>query len=92
MVTALKQIGFDYVFDTDFAADLTIMEEGSEFMQRFTHRDRYTLAHVHLLLPGLGAVCKEPVPPVHGQPLHRQEPPADVRRGGQELLRRKDRA
>ena len=34
MVTALKQIGFDYVFDTDFAADLTIMEEGSEFLHR----------------------------------------------------------
>ena len=41
MVSALKEIGFDYVFDTNFAADLTIMEEGSEFIQRFTHRDRY---------------------------------------------------
>ena len=34
MVTALKQIGFDYVFDTDFAADLTIMEESAEFLER----------------------------------------------------------
>jgi len=34
MVAALKQLGFDYVFDTDFSADLTIMEEGSEFLQR----------------------------------------------------------
>ena len=41
MNTALKQIGFDYVFDTNFAADLTIMEEGSEFIERFTHRDKY---------------------------------------------------
>ncbi len=41
MVTALKQIGFDYVFDTNFSADLTIMEEGSEFIERFTHRDQY---------------------------------------------------
>ena len=41
MVTALKIMGFDYVFDTDFAADLTIMEEGTEFLQRFTHRDQY---------------------------------------------------
>lgn len=32
MVTALKQVGFDYVFDTNFAADLTIMEEASEFI------------------------------------------------------------
>ncbi len=41
MVTALKQMGFDYVFDTNFTADLTIMEEGSEFVDRFTHRERY---------------------------------------------------
>ena len=34
MVTALKQMGFDYVFDTNFTADLTIMEEGSEFLHR----------------------------------------------------------
>ncbi len=41
MVAALKSIGFDYVFDTNFAADLTIMEEGSEFIDRFTHRGKY---------------------------------------------------
>jgi NADP-reducing hydrogenase subunit HndD len=34
MVTALRQLGFDYVFDTDFAADLTIMEEGTELLKR----------------------------------------------------------
>ncbi len=34
LVTALKELGFDYVFDTDFAADLTIMEEGTEFLNR----------------------------------------------------------
>lgn len=34
MVSALRQLGFDYVFDTDFAADLTIMEEGTELLQR----------------------------------------------------------
>ena len=41
MVAALRQVGFDYVFDTNFTADLTIMEEGSEFLERFTHRDQY---------------------------------------------------
>ena len=41
MVSALKRMGFDYVFDTNFTADLTIMEEGSEFVQRFTHRGKY---------------------------------------------------
>jgi len=34
MVTALKMLGFDRVMDTDFTADLTIMEEGSELIQR----------------------------------------------------------
>ncbi|MDD4377682.1 MAG: NADH-dependent [FeFe] hydrogenase, group A6 [Eubacteriales bacterium] len=41
LISALRRIGFDYVFDTTYAADLTIMEEGSEFIQRFTHRDDY---------------------------------------------------
>jgi NADP-reducing hydrogenase subunit HndD len=34
MVAALRRLGFDYVFDTDFAADLTIMEEGTELLGR----------------------------------------------------------
>ncbi|MFA8450202.1 MAG: NADH-dependent [FeFe] hydrogenase, group A6 [Bacteroidales bacterium] len=34
MVTALRGLGFNYVFDTDFAADLTIMEEGTELLGR----------------------------------------------------------
>lgn len=34
MVAALRRLGFDKVFDTDFSADLTIMEEGYEFLDR----------------------------------------------------------
>jgi NADH-quinone oxidoreductase subunit G/NADP-reducing hydrogenase subunit HndD len=34
MVSALKRLGFDKVFDTNFSADLTIMEEGTEFINR----------------------------------------------------------
>lgn len=37
MVAALRQLGFSKVFDTDFAADLTIMEEASEFIHRLEH-------------------------------------------------------
>ncbi len=33
---ALRRLGFDKVFDTNFAADLTIMEEGTEFIHRYT--------------------------------------------------------
>ncbi len=36
MVSALRRLGFDQVFDTDFAADLTIMEEGTELLGRLT--------------------------------------------------------
>ncbi len=39
MVTALRSMGFDYVFDTDFAADLTTMEEAKEFVDRFTKKE-----------------------------------------------------
>lgn len=35
MVAAMRRAGFDHVFDVDFAADLTIMEEGYEFIDRF---------------------------------------------------------
>ena len=34
LVTAMKRVGFDKVFDTDFTADLTIMEEGTELLNR----------------------------------------------------------
>ena len=34
MVAALRQVGFDYIFDTNFSADLTIMEEAHEFLAR----------------------------------------------------------
>ncbi len=37
LATALRRMGFDSVFDTDFAADLTIMEEASELVHRLTH-------------------------------------------------------
>lgn len=37
MVTALRAIGFDYVYDTNFAADVTIMEEAAEFVYRYKH-------------------------------------------------------
>lgn len=38
LVAALRQMGVDYVFDTDFSADLTIMEEGTELLHKLAHR------------------------------------------------------
>lgn len=37
MVAALKKVGFDYVFDTCYAADVTIMEEASELLEHLAH-------------------------------------------------------
>ncbi|MCD8013245.1 MAG: iron hydrogenase small subunit [Lachnospiraceae bacterium] len=34
LVAALRRVGFDYIFDTNFSADLTIMEEGSELIEK----------------------------------------------------------
>lgn len=36
IIDALKRLGIDYAFDTVFSADLTIMEEGTEFLERFS--------------------------------------------------------
>ena len=54
MVAALRRIGFDRVFDTDFAADLTIMEEGTELLDRLT---RYLNGDKEAKLPILTSCC-----------------------------------
>ena len=54
MVAALRQIGFDHVFDTDFAADLTIMEEGTELLDRLT---RHLNGDKKVKLPILTSCC-----------------------------------
>ena len=54
MVAALREMGFKYVFDTDFAADLTIMEEGSELLDRLT---KYVGGDKNVKLPILTSCC-----------------------------------
>ena len=54
MVYALRELGFDYVFDTDFAADLTIMEEGTEILNRLS---RYLDGDKSVRLPILTSCC-----------------------------------
>ena len=39
LAATLKHMGFDYVFDTNFSADLTIMEEGTEFVEKLKRRN-----------------------------------------------------
>lgn len=43
MVSAIRELGVDAVFDTDTGADLTIMEEGTEFIERFTKGEKLPL-------------------------------------------------
>jgi len=43
MINALRQLGFDYVFDTNFAADLTVMEEATEFLARLKNQKQLPL-------------------------------------------------
>ncbi len=43
IAAALRRIGFDKVFDTSFSADLTIMEEGTEFVTKFTEKKNLPL-------------------------------------------------
>ncbi|HQQ02465.1 MAG TPA: [FeFe] hydrogenase, group A, partial [Bacteroidales bacterium] len=54
MVSALRELGFDYVFDTDFGADLTIMEEGTELLDRLT---KYLGGDRNVRLPILTSCC-----------------------------------
>ena len=50
MVSALKRLGFDKVFDTNTGADFTIMEEANEFIKRFSEND--TLPMITSCCPG----------------------------------------
>ncbi len=62
MVTALKKMGADYVFDTTFTADLTIMEEGTEFLHRFTSGDLDELPMFTSCCPGWMRFIKSSYP------------------------------
>lgn len=62
LVAALKRLGFDYVFDTNFSADLTIMEEGSEFIDRFTHRGKHRWPMFTSCCPGWVRFLKNQFP------------------------------
>lgn len=50
LVSALRKLGFDSVFSTEFTADLTILEEGSEFLTRLT--ENKNLPHITSCCPG----------------------------------------
>ena len=60
MAASLRRLGFDDVFDTDWAADLTIMEEATEFMDRFTKGGKLPL--ITSCSPGWVKYCEHYFP------------------------------
>ena len=52
LVAALKRVGFDYVFDTSFAADVTIMEEASELLARMSNPNDHSWPMFTSCCPG----------------------------------------
>ena len=73
VVTALRKLGFDYIFDTTFGADLTIMEEASELIERIKNKKnlpqftsccpswiKYAEIYHPELLPNISS-CKSPI-------------------------------
>jgi len=91
MVSALRRLGFDAVFDTNFTADLTIMEEGTELLTRLKKTlvdgEKVALPMFTSCSPGwinymehFNPDCWPTCPPANH--------PADVRGLGQDLLRR----
>lgn len=63
---ALRMMGFDYVFDTTFAADLTIMEEASEFLERLHHKEDYQWPMFTSCCPGWVRFLKSQYPDMTG--------------------------
>lgn len=67
LVAALRKIGFDYIFDTNFTADLTIMEEGSEFLERLKNKGNHTWPMFTSCCPGWVRFVKSQYPDMVGQ-------------------------
>ena len=59
---AFRRMGADYVFDTDFAADLTIMEEASEFLERLHHNKEQEMPMFTSCCPGWVRFLKSQYP------------------------------
>lgn len=62
IVGGLRKIGFDYVFDTDFSADLTIMEEASELLEKVKHPEDQKFPMFTSCCPGWVRYCKAHYP------------------------------
>ncbi|HEX2985682.1 MAG TPA: NADH-dependent [FeFe] hydrogenase, group A6 [Caproiciproducens sp.] len=62
LVSALRKMGFHYIFDTNFSADLTIMEEGSEFLEKLKNRENEVFPMFTSCCPGWVRFLKSQYP------------------------------
>lgn len=62
LATILRMMGFDYVLDTTYGADLTIMEEASEFLERIKHKEDYRYPMFTSCCPGWVRFLKSQYP------------------------------
>lgn len=62
LASALRKMGFDYIFDTDFSADLTIMEEGSEFLEKLKNKENEKFPMFTSCCPGWVRFMKSQYP------------------------------
>ena len=78
MVAAVKRLGFDGVYDMNLTADLTIMEEATEFLERVKEGGKLPL--ITLLLARMDQVLRALLPGYDRESVELQVAPADVRR------------
>ena len=84
MAAALRRLGFNKVFDTQFSADLTIMEEGHELISRIKNKGR--VAPDHVLFSGLDKIRRAFLSEDLRAYIQLQVAAADVRRSREDLL------
>ena len=77
----------DYVFDTSFSADLTIMEEATEFLERFQNGSLNNWPMFTSCCPGWVRFVKAQYPGNGAAAFYREISAADVWRGYEDLLR-----
>ncbi len=65
-VAALKKLGFNAVFDTNFSADLTIMEEATELIKRFDDKEKGSFPQFTSCCPGWVKFCEYYYPELIG--------------------------
>lgn len=67
LVAAMRRMGFDYIFDTNFTADLTIMEEGSEFLEKLKNKENEKFPLFTSCCPGWVRFMKSQYPDMKDQ-------------------------